>query len=341
MNLECHRMRKLFSRHSDGRLLPEEESQLRGHLDGCEPCRRASAEYQETLASLNRAGPAPRAAGEANPSAESILVRIPGLLLRRSRRTSALMGAIGGTAAALIVSAIFFLFLSRSGEGPEWGGVEAFRLRREIEDHVERLDGVFRQILFSSGSHPERDLELARYELGSLDLSLESSRLARALQTASGDLGARGPDRLEARSVLLAAAQTLKELRVALDDSGAPSVRLEAIRNAIRRHRTLESIAILIHRLRGPEEAGPRLAGFRDADDFGAFVEARRLYLSGNYRESFKRFRDFLERYPRSEYREDSIYWMGNCAERLGEPEMAQEIYTAIADAPWFEKRTW
>jgi TolA-binding protein len=251
------------------------------------------------------------------------------------------MGAIGGAAAALIVSAIFFLLLPRSGEGPEPDGVEASQLRREIEDHVVRLDGVFRQILFSSGSHPERDLELARYELGSLDLFSESSRLTRNLRTASGDLGARGPDPLEARSVLLAAAQTVKELRLALDESGAPSVRLEAIRNQIRRHRTLESIAILIHQLRGPEAAAPRLAELRGADDFGDFVDARRLYLSGNYREAFQRFRAFLERHPRSEYREDSIYWMGNCAERLGEPEMAQEIYTAIADAPWFEKRTW
>lgn len=53
-------------------------------------------------------------------------------------------------------------------------------------------------------------------------------------------------------------------------------------------------------------------------------------YLAGNYELAADGLRDFLVRYPESEYADNAAYYLGLCNQHLGQPEQAVQSYDQV-----------
>ncbi len=53
-------------------------------------------------------------------------------------------------------------------------------------------------------------------------------------------------------------------------------------------------------------------------------------YLAGNYELAVDGFRDFLVRYPESEYADNSAYYLGLCLQQMGQQEQAAQAFDQV-----------
>jgi hypothetical protein len=227
------------------------------------------------------------------------------------------IGALAGAAAAVLIG-LAFQWLWAPSEDP----LPEYLLRRELEEHLRHSDGLFRQLMYCKGADPKRELELLGAELKHTAFASRTRRLGREFET-----GVEG-------TYLKICETVVRGVDIELRKQDDPAGRLARIRALVADSRLFDSIGIVTLRLATDGVSS-------GSDDAALFVAARRAYFQGRYAAAFRHLEALLERFPRSGYRTDAIYWMGTCAEQLGRGDLAGELYNFIPDALWFEKRTW
>jgi tol-pal system protein YbgF len=66
------------------------------------------------------------------------------------------------------------------------------------------------------------------------------------------------------------------------------------------------------------------------AAEAGAYEAAFRRYGAGDCAAAIGRFRAFLRAYPRSDYADNALFWIAECHQRLGDPELAALTFERV-----------